>query len=48
MEQLGVYPGIWDEDEDDLKDEYLTYFHELKQVVAAAAQSRRGLVVTIG
>jgi hypothetical protein len=47
MEQLGIYPGIWDEDEDDLKDEYLTYFQELKQVVAAAAQSGRGLVVTI-
>jgi hypothetical protein len=48
MEQQHVYPGIWDEDEADLKEEYLTYFHELKQVVAAAVQSRQGLIVTIG
>jgi hypothetical protein len=48
MEQQEVYPGIWDEAEEDLKEEYLTYFRELKQVVAAAAQSGQGLVVTIG
>ncbi len=48
MEQREIYPGIWDEDEEDLKEEYLTYFHELKQVVAAAVQSGRGLLVAIG
>jgi hypothetical protein len=48
MQDLGVYPGIWDEDEADLREEYLGYFHELKGVVAAAAQSGRGLLVTIG
>jgi hypothetical protein len=48
MEQQHVYPGIWDEDEGDLKEEYLTYFRELKQLVAAAAQRGQGLVVTIG
>lgn len=48
MEQQHVYPGIWDEDEEDLREEYLTYFHELKQIVAAAAQSGQGLLVTIG
>jgi hypothetical protein len=48
MEQQEIYPGIWDEDEEDLKDEYLTYFRELKQVVAAAAQSGRGLIIDIG
>ena len=48
MEQLEIYPGIWDEDEDELKEEYLGYFHELKQVVAAAVGSGQGLLVTIG
>ena len=48
MQRHAVYPGIWDEPEDDLKEEYLTYFHELKQVVAGAAQGGQGLLVTIG
>ncbi len=48
MEANEIYPGIWDEDEEELKEEYLMYFHQLKQIVSAAAQSRRGLVVSIG
>jgi hypothetical protein len=48
MERQEIYPGIWDEPEDELKEEYLTYFHELKQVVATAAQGGQGLVVSIG
>ena len=48
MEQQGVYPGIWDEPEADLQEEYLAYFHELKQVVAAAAQGQQGLIISIG
>jgi hypothetical protein len=48
MEQQEIYPGIWDEPEDDLKEEYLTYFHELKQVVAAAVQGGQGMTVSIG
>ena len=48
MEQHEIYPGIWDEAEEDLKEEYLEYFNALKQVVATAAQSRQGLVVTLG
>jgi hypothetical protein len=48
MEQQEVYPGIWDEPEEDLKEEYLAYFHDLRQVVAAAAQGRQGLTVSIG
>lgn len=47
MEQAQVYPQIWAEDEQDLREEYLSYFHELKQLVAAAAQSEQGLVVSI-
>ncbi len=48
LERLEIYPGIWDEPEDDLKEEYLGYFQGLKQVLAVAVQSRRGIVVSIG
>jgi hypothetical protein len=48
MEQLEVYPGIWDEPEEELQEEYLMYFQQLKQLVAAAAESRQGLLVTLG
>jgi hypothetical protein len=48
MESQQIYPGIWDEDEEDLKEEYLGYFHELKKVVSLAAKNGQGLVVTIG
>jgi hypothetical protein len=48
MENQQIYPGIWDEPESDLKDEYLEYFHQLKQVVASAVKSQQGLLVTIG
>ena len=33
----GVYPEIWDEPEEELKDEYLSYFQGLKKLVAEAA-----------
>jgi hypothetical protein len=48
MEAADVYPGIWDEDEDELKEEYLDYFGQLKKLVAAAAAEGHGLLVTIG
>jgi len=48
METQQIYPGIWDEPESDLKEEYLEYFHQLKQVVASAVKSGQGLLVTIG
>jgi hypothetical protein len=48
MAQNDVYPGIWDEPEEDLQEEYLMYFHQLKEAVAAAVQSNRGLLVSIG
>jgi hypothetical protein len=48
MQQLEIYPGIWDEAEDDLKDEYLSYFEALKQVVGAAVDGGQGLLITIG
>ena len=48
MEAKDIYPGIWDEDEEDLKEEYLDYFGQLKKLVAAAAAEGHGLLVTIG
>jgi hypothetical protein len=48
MEAQEIYPGIWDEDEEELKEEYLMYFAELKKVVSSAAHSGQGLIVSIG
>ncbi|HLJ93199.1 MAG TPA: YfbM family protein [Gemmataceae bacterium] len=47
MEAENIYPCIWDEEEEELRDEYLTYFHELKKVVAQAAEGGMGLLVTL-
>ena len=47
MEAQEVYPMIWDEPEDDLREEYQSYFHELKRVVGIAAQQDMGLLVLI-
>ena len=48
MEQQEIYPGIWDESEEDLKEEYLGYFTELKQVIESAVLGGQGLKVSIG
>ena len=48
MESQGIYPGIWDEDEEELREEYVDYFHELKQVVAVAVRQNQGLLVSVG
>ena len=47
MEAESIYPGIWDEEEEELREEYLSYFHELKKVVAQAGQGGMGLLVTL-
>jgi hypothetical protein len=48
MTEQGVYPEIWDEDEEDLRDEYLTYFQELKKFLAAAAKDRQSILADVG
>jgi hypothetical protein len=48
MTAQGVYPGIWDESEEDLREEYLTYFNELKKVIAVAAGKKMAVVVRLG
>jgi hypothetical protein len=47
MEAESIYPSIWDEEEEELRDEYLSYFHELKKVVAQAGEEGMGLLVTL-
>jgi hypothetical protein len=42
-----IYPMIWDEPEDDLRDEYLMYFRELKAFVAQAANDGLALVLRL-
>jgi hypothetical protein len=48
MEAEGVYPLIWDEPEEDLRDEYLTYFRGLKEFVRRAHQEGKALILNIG
>ena len=47
MNDREVYPMIWDENEEDLREEYVAYFHELKRVVRTAARQDMGLLVLI-
>ena len=47
MEASEVYPMIWDEPEEDLREEYLAYFQLLERVVRIAAQQDMGLLVLI-
>jgi len=43
----GIYPGIWDEPEDQLRDEYLEYFARLRDFVSRAAAREEELVVVV-
>jgi hypothetical protein len=47
MEAEGVYPVIWDEPEEDLRDEYLMYFRKLTTFVHRAHQEGKALIVHI-
>jgi hypothetical protein len=51
LEALGrehVYPDIWDEPLDDLLQEYLHYFHVMKEYIARAASQQKALIVLLG
>ena len=48
MEAEGIYPGIWDEPEEDLREEYLMYFGWLKNFVGQAHQDGKALIIHIG
>jgi Domain of unknown function (DUF1877) len=47
MTAEGVYPGIWEEPESDLREEYLHYFDELKKIVQNAHAKKLGLLVML-
>jgi hypothetical protein len=47
MEQLQIYPGIWDKPEADLQEEYLGYFEQLKQLVRRARDGGLALLVVM-
>ena len=40
-----IYPTIWDEPESDLKEEYLYYYNDLKNLVANVKEAGSGLLV---
>lgn len=42
-----IYPGSWDEPEEDLREEYLDYFHELKRLVREARVGGKGLLMVL-
>src|SRR5262249_31592082 len=45
MNELGVYPAIWDETEHNLREECLGYFHDVKSFVSKAACDGAALIV---
>jgi hypothetical protein len=48
MASQDIYPGIWNEGEEELREEYVGYFHALKEVAAVAAHQNQGLLVSVG
>jgi hypothetical protein len=47
MEENGVYPGVWDEDEEDLQEEYLGYFQELKNFLRGLCENKQALLMVL-
>uniref|UniRef100_B8HYY5 DUF1877 domain-containing protein n=1 Tax=Cyanothece sp. (strain PCC 7425 / ATCC 29141) TaxID=395961 RepID=B8HYY5_CYAP4 len=47
MDRAELYPGIWDEPVDELQEEYLAYFKEMKDFIQQAAKQQQAIVVTI-
>jgi hypothetical protein len=47
MTEEGVYPVIWDEPEDELRLEYLGYFHAMKALVSRTSVSKNGVVIVL-
>ncbi|HJT78506.1 MAG TPA: YfbM family protein [Gemmataceae bacterium] len=47
FEAAGVYPDIWDEPEDQLREEYLGYFAQLKEFVGRAAARDGELLIVV-
>jgi hypothetical protein len=47
MTTEGIYPVIWDEPESDLRDEYLTYYRQLRDLIERAGTTGMGLLVVL-
>ena len=47
MTAEGVYPGIWDEPEEDLQEEYGEYFEELQQFLSEAAEQDEAIIISM-
>jgi Domain of unknown function (DUF1877) len=47
FEADGVYPGIWDESADELRDEYVSYRREVRELVGRVATAGGEIVVAI-
>jgi hypothetical protein len=47
FEADGVYPGIWNEPPDDLREEYVSYLHDVREFVGLVAASGGQIVVVI-
>jgi hypothetical protein len=48
MENAELYPGIWDEPVEDLLEEYLGYFHQMKEYIASAAGQKHAILISLG
>lgn len=47
MTEEAVYPDCWGEPEEDLREEYLSYFRELKEFFADAANNRKTVMIAL-
>lgn len=47
FEAEGIYPGVWDEPADELREEYVTYFHQLRDFVSRVAKAGGQMVVVL-
>lgn len=47
FEQHDIYPGIWDEDRDELLEEYQMYFEQLRNDLDATVAAGEGLLIGI-
>jgi Domain of unknown function (DUF1877) len=47
MDYEGIYPGIWDEPEAELREEYTMYFDTLENLLEMAVSKNQGILVAL-
>lgn len=47
MENEGIYPGVWDEPKEELREEYTMHFDSLENLLQSAMASKHGILVTL-